>query len=66
MKTAESSNERFRRGDRIRVMSGPFSKFEAIVDSGIDWEGKVRITISIFGRDTQVEVYKHQIEKVGQ
>lgn len=53
----------FRVGDRVRVTEGAFADFHGIVDE-IDVErGKARVLISIFGRETPVEVDFLQLEK---
>ena len=54
----------FEVGDMVRVMEGPFQDFTGGVDEiNID-KGKVRVMISMFGRDTPVELDFMQVEKV--
>ena len=52
------------KGDRIKVTSGPFFDFTGIVDDIQPEKEKVRALISIFGRETPVELEFYQIEKV--
>ncbi len=53
----------FKVGERVRVTEGAFADFHGIVDE-IDIErGKARVLISIFGRETPVEVDFLQLEK---
>ena len=53
----------FRPGDKVRITEGAFADFHGTVEE-IDLErGKVRILVSIFGRETPVEVDFLQVEK---
>ena len=54
----------FAKGDRIKVTSGPFFDFTGIVDDIQPEKEKVRALISIFGRETPVELEFGQIEKI--
>ncbi len=54
----------FRKGQKVRIIDGPFSEFIGIVDE-IDMErAKVSVLVSFFGRDTPVELDFLQVEKV--
>jgi transcriptional antiterminator NusG len=51
-------------GDMVKINDGPFVGFNANVDE-LDFEhGKVKVMISIFGRQTPVELDFLQVEKV--
>jgi transcription termination/antitermination protein NusG len=50
-------------GDRIIVLSGPFKDFEGEVIEVSPERSKVKALLSIFGRDTPVELEFNQIEK---
>jgi transcriptional antiterminator NusG len=55
---------KFEKGEVIRVTAGPFTEFTGKIEEvNVDKE-KVRVLISIFGRDTPVELDFQQIEKV--
>lgn len=54
----------FEIGDMVRVMEGPFQDFSGEVDEINIEKGKVRVMISMFGRDTPVELDFMQVEKV--
>jgi len=54
----------FKKGDRVKVTSGTFFDFTGIIDEIQPEKEKVRALISIFGRETPVELEFYQIEKV--
>lgn len=55
---------KFEKGEVIRVVSGPFTDFEGTIEEvNLDKE-KLKVLISIFGRDTPVELDFQQVEKV--
>ncbi len=51
-------------GESIRVRTGPFANFEGIVIELLPDRGKLRVNISMFGRETPVELDYEQIEKI--
>lgn len=53
----------FEVGDRVRVSDGPFLDFIAQVDEINLEKGKVRVLVSMFGRETPVELDLDQVEK---
>jgi transcriptional antiterminator NusG len=54
----------FRQGQSVRVTDGPFADFVGIVDEiGTD-KGKVKVLLSLFGRETPVELDFLQVEKL--
>lgn len=50
-------------GDKITVLSGPFKDFEGEVIEVSPERSKLKALLSIFGRDTPVELEFNQIEK---
>jgi len=54
----------FEQGDAVKVIDGPFSEFNGTVDEVRPDKGKLRVLISIFGRNTPVELDFVQVEKV--
>jgi transcriptional antiterminator NusG len=54
----------FKKGDRVKVTSGPFFDFTGIVDEIAPEKERLRALISIFGRETPVELEFFQVEKV--
>ena len=56
-------NVGFEPGESVRVIDGPFTDFVGLVDEINLDKGKVRVMISMFGRDTPVELDFLQVEK---
>jgi transcriptional antiterminator NusG len=54
----------FRRGQSVRVMDGPFTDFVGLVDEINEEKGKIKVLLSLFGRETPVEVDFLQVEKL--
>jgi len=54
----------FREGQSVRVTDGPFVDFIGVVDSLNSGKGKVKVLLSLFGRETPVELDFLQVEKL--
>jgi transcriptional antiterminator NusG len=54
----------FEEGETVRILSGPFEGFHARVEQVDVTKQKLRALISIFGRDTPVEVDFSDVEKL--
>ena len=51
-------------GESVKIKEGPLESFEGIVDEVIPAKGIVRVTVTIFGRATPVELEYWQVEPV--
>ncbi len=66
---AQSGNEaprpkyNFDRGEEVRIIDGPFSGFNGVVDEVNYEKGKLRVSVSIFGRQIPVELDFVQVSK---
>src|SRR5438105_6218016 len=54
----------YQKGERVKVVDGPFSDFIGIVDSINAEKGKVRVLVSFFGRETPVELDFLQVSRI--
>ena len=54
----------FRKGQSVRVTDGPFIDFVGVVDEIGTEKGKVKVLLTLFGRETPVELDFLQVEKL--
>ncbi len=54
----------FKQGQSVRVVDGPFTDFVGTVDEISTDKGKVKVLLSLFGRETPVELDFLQVEKL--
>jgi len=54
----------FKVGDNVKVIEGPFTGFPAEINDIDKEKGTVHLMISIFGRNTPVELEFHQVELI--
>ena len=68
LKQMESETPRvkpgLRKGQSVRVIDGPFIDFVGLVDEVSQEKGKVKVLLSLFGRETPVELDLLQVEKL--
>jgi len=54
----------YRTGQAVHIIDGPFADFRGVVDDVNMEKGKVRVMVSMFGRETPLELDLLQVEKV--
>ena len=50
--------------EQVRVTSGPFSDFIGTIKEIVPDKAKLKLTISLFGRETPVELSFNRVEKL--
>lgn len=55
----------FKTGDNVKITSGPFRDFNGVVEELYPEREKMKITVTIFGRSTPVEISFTQAELIG-
>ena len=54
----------FQKGEGVRVIEGPFTNFTGVIEEVNTARGKLRVLVSIFGRQTPVELEFWQVERL--
>ena len=63
-KSAPRPKVDFEKGEMVRIIDGPFSNFTGMVEEYDLDHGKLKLNVSIFGRNTPVEILYTQVEKI--
>ena len=54
----------FEQGETVRIKEGSFANFNGVVEEYDSEHGKLKLNVSIFGRNTPVEILYNQVELV--
>ena len=54
----------FQKGEGVRIIEGPFTNFSGAIEEVNTGRGKLKVLVSIFGRQTPVELEFWQVERL--
>ena len=51
----------FERGDKVRILDGPYRGFEGVIDEAASADGRLHVFIPVYGRHTRLELASGQV-----
>jgi transcriptional antiterminator NusG len=51
----------FERGDKVRILDGPYRGFEGVVDEAVATDGRLGVFVQVYGRHTRLELAYGQV-----
>ncbi|MBW6515414.1 MAG: transcription termination/antitermination protein NusG [Candidatus Cloacimonetes bacterium] len=54
----------FIQGDMVKIISGPFTEFEGVIEKVSQDSHKLTVNVAVFGRVTPVELNTDQVERI--
>ena len=50
----------FERGDKVRILEGPYRGFEGVIDETAG-DGRIHVVVPVVGRHTRLELAQRQV-----
>jgi transcriptional antiterminator NusG len=51
----------FERGDKVRILDGPYRGFEGVIDEAAATDGRLHVVVPVYGRHARLELAYGQV-----